>query len=252
MTELQQTIQGKAVPAVEQPGKTLSAEQAPLKAKPAEDTKKQKPVYAGRITLGVALVAIGLLITASLFLPGVDLLTVAKFAPLILVLLGTEILAASIRHGDRNVKVGFGLTLICLVLIAGSVGAAALPQIWQEYGPGYAVQQEKVQREYEKQFYSKINSMQVEQLQFSLDHSNQIAYATMAFADEFETKEEFAAAALPVVKALAQLETENAFLFAEDGKQELSLDLKAVYSLGNVTREELVKSTRVLAFDENG
>ena len=242
MTELQQNVQGEEATAIEQHGKTISAQQ----------TKKQKPVYAGRITLGAALIATGLLITASLFLPTVDFLTVAKFAPLILVLLGIEILIASVRHGDQNVKVGFGLTLICLLLIAGSVGAAVLPGLWQEYGPGYTVQQEKVQREYEEQFYSKINSTQVEHLQFSLNHSNQIAYATVAFADEFETKEEFAAAALPVVKVLAQLETGEAFLFAEDGKQEISLDLKAVYSLGNVTQEELVKITHVMALDENG
>ena len=201
----------------------------------------QSPVFVGRITLGVALIVVGLLVTASLFLPGVYLLTMAKFAPLILVLLGLEILVATVRYKEANVKVGFGMTLLCLILIFGAVGAAILPDVWEVYGPGRWERQEEIVQKLERSFYEQIDSTQVEQLSIYLDEQDKPINAYVNLAGEFTSAEGVAKTALPMVHKLAQLGIEEAHIEGQNTKQQWSLRLKGVYSLKEITEARLVE-----------
>ena len=217
-------------------------------AAPADRQKKkvpEKPIYAGRITLGVSLVVMGLLMTASLFLPTMDLLQIAKFAPLILVLLGIEILTAAFRYKNQNVRVGFGLTLLCLVLIFASVGAAVLPQVWQEYGPGRWEAQQAEEQQLTRRFYEEVDSTQLRVLQLLPDDRGGVSHAEVIFQDTFATKEAFVRAALPVVRTLADMDTQNAFISAEDDWNGMFMALNGVYSLNDVTEDRLLSTVEV-------
>ena len=69
---------------------TAAAPQIPPEAPrwnpaPAAPVKERR---VGRFTLGIALIASGLVLLATMFWPGFDLFTAIKFAPVILILIG--------------------------------------------------------------------------------------------------------------------------------------------------------------------
>ena len=86
--------QPDAAPAPEQAG-AAQPETAPA---PAPAPARRPPVRrVGTVTLGLSLIVTGLAITAYFFVPGFDIIFVAKLAPLVLVFLGAEVLWASVR-----------------------------------------------------------------------------------------------------------------------------------------------------------
>ena len=88
----------------------------------------------GTLTLGLALILVGGCILGYCFVPGFDLLAAAKLSPLLLVLMGLEILIGSFLKGDEY-RVNFGSVLLCLILVGCSLCVAALPMFWDYYGP---------------------------------------------------------------------------------------------------------------------
>lgn len=95
----------------------------------AEPPKKTRRV--GTITMGVCLVAVGIILILAIFLPAMDVLMIARFAPLVLVLLGAEILIAHIRHRDEKLRYDILSVIICILLIGCSLFAAAVPVFYQ-------------------------------------------------------------------------------------------------------------------------
>ena len=73
--------------------------------KPRSPTSPGAP--GGYLTLGVALILTGLLHHRQLYNAGLDIVTVAKMAPLVLVALGLEILWVTARHGSNRLKYDF-------------------------------------------------------------------------------------------------------------------------------------------------
>ena len=75
---------------------TAAAPQIPPEAPrwnpaPAAPVKERR---VGRFTLGITLIASGFILLATMFWPGFDLFTAVKFAPVILILIGVEILVS--------------------------------------------------------------------------------------------------------------------------------------------------------------
>lgn len=207
--------------------------------------KAEGAVYVGRITLGLALVAIGVLITASLFVPNINFLTVAKFAPLVLVLVGVEILIGAARSKGRPVKVGFGLSLICLFLIFGAVAAAMLPDIWTLYGPGNWEREEAIRRELTQSIYDRVDLSVVNDVQVNVYNTRPgqtpEANVHMNLLGDYEDESQFAADSLTVIKALKGLDLE--FLDIQGwGKTDLwYLRITPKGNLADLTPEQLQK-----------
>lgn len=200
-----------------------------------------RPVFVGRITLGLALIAVGLLVTGSLFFPNIPFLTVAKFTPLILVVLGAEILIGAMRNPGRNVKVGFGLIVLCLILIFGAVTAGVLPGVWEAYGPGRWQEQERMEEQVKRDFYSQVDSTKVRFAYVSLDDQGAIDDLGLEFTEKFPSAEAFAKEAAEIVRVLADMDVGNATIGGRSEKELWNLSLEGVFSQGEITPERVME-----------
>lgn len=81
----------------------------------------------GILTLGVSLVIFGILFLLRMFLPALDYLMVLKFWPIVLILLGAEVLLAVLlpqKEGNRPKFDGMSVLLICFLLLVSATLAA--------------------------------------------------------------------------------------------------------------------------------
>lgn len=85
----------------------------------------------GRVTLGISLVAAGVLLLIGLFNPSFSIFTAAKFAPVILILIGVEILANTFTAKGCRLRYDFLSMFVCFLLIFGSFGLAIIPAAYQ-------------------------------------------------------------------------------------------------------------------------
>ena len=208
------------------------------------------PVFVGRITLGLALIAVGLLVTGSLFIPNIPFLTVARFAPLILVVLGAEILIGVMRNPGRNVKVGFGLIFLCLILIFGAVTAGVLPGVWEMYGPGRWQEQERMEAQVKRDLYSYVDSTTVRVAYVSLDARENITDIGLEFTEKFPSGEAFAKEAAEVVHVLADMDVGNAAIGGRSEKELYNLSLEGVFSQGKITPERVMEVIQTAVYSD--
>jgi len=82
----------------------------------------------GVLTLGVALVAFGLLYLLRVFVPGWNYLTVLRFWPFVLILLGAEVLLSAFwprKEGEAPAKVDALSIVLLFVTLFMACGLAA-------------------------------------------------------------------------------------------------------------------------------
>ena len=91
--------------------------------------KKQRRV--GTVAFGLTLVAAGVLLVAKTFVPALDLITIARFAPVILVVLGVEVLIYAARP-DVVLKYDF-LSMFATAFILLLIGGASLVPLAVQY-----------------------------------------------------------------------------------------------------------------------
>lgn len=203
------------------------------------------PRYVGRFTLGIAMIIMGVLITAGLFHPTLDLTKLARLAPLMLVLLGAEILVAAARRGDHQVKVGFGMTILCLFIICGSACFAILPTIWEQHN---TIQWERMEKasNVEEQIYAQLPPATIKRLDVNFygdDFSHEPVYfhANVTLADTFPDKESFSEKAAEVLRVLAAYNLDQVYLEAgtEEDLYFVSVEHIGVYA--NVQAKDLQK-----------
>ena len=96
----------------------------------------------GTITMGSTLVLAGAAILLYIFYPSLNISLLLSLAPLVLIALGVEmIIMYIVRRGER-LRYDFVSTLMCILLIAFSVGSVYMSQFWNEYGPSSRARQE--------------------------------------------------------------------------------------------------------------
>ena len=80
----------------------------------------------GTFSLGLMLVAVGAILLASIFLPYIDVIGIMKFAPIVLIVLGIEVLVYAARP-DVKIKYDGVSIFLCIVIMltAGCSGALA-------------------------------------------------------------------------------------------------------------------------------
>lgn len=104
------------------------------------------PRRVGSVTMGLALIAAGLCILGVYFVPGFPAVTVFKLAPLVLVVLGAEMVWRS-RRGER-VRYDLASLLISLILLGAGCVASLVPMVLEYYRPGqYETVRAAAQRE---------------------------------------------------------------------------------------------------------
>lgn len=168
----------------------------------------------GTLTLGLALILVGGCILGYCFVPGFDLLAAAKLSPLLLVLMGLEILVGSFLKGDEY-RVNFGSVLLCLILVGCSLCAAALPMFWDYYGPEEEQREAQITSELSSTCYDQLKNSGVTDLDSHLnrytqaEHLNELTaadhlYVNVDLRGEYADAAAFARACQPVLSVLTQ------------------------------------------------
>lgn len=125
-----------------------SAPQAEQTPPPAAPQLPQKVRRVGTFAFGLVLIAAGVLLIAKILVPGFDLYTVAKFSPVVLIVLGVEVLIYAARP---NVKLKYDfLSMFGCAFILVVVGVSSLlPALWNYYGPAHELQMNQLRRQLE-------------------------------------------------------------------------------------------------------
>ena len=127
----------------------------PVQNSPAEPPKKVRRV--GTIAFAVLLIAGGVLLLAQQFMPKANLLAVLKFSPVILIVLGIEVLVYSTKP---NVKLKFdwlGILGCAFVLVV--VGTAALmPMAWKWLGIDNRTAENRLEQQVVDSMYQQLSA----------------------------------------------------------------------------------------------
>lgn len=111
----------------------------------------------GRVAFALLLIAAGILLLVQQFVPHFDLLSIVRFAPVLLIVLGAEILLYS-AWPDVQVKFDW-LSLVGCGFILVIVGCSSLvPVVWNLYGPQRDYAQNRYQKALQDQFYQALNA----------------------------------------------------------------------------------------------
>lgn len=101
---------------------------SPLRVQP------QKIRRVGTFTMGLSLMATGGAAIYSLFNPAINLLSIFRFTPVILIFLGLEILVFAILGGSK-LKYDFLSMVVCALLIGTTFCLSAIPFAYTHWGP---------------------------------------------------------------------------------------------------------------------
>lgn len=96
---------------------------------PAQPQPKGKTRRVGTFTMALCLIALGVILLLRLVLPQIDLIWVARLSPVVLILLGIEMLVANLRFKEEKLRYDGLSIFISLVLIACSLVAAVVPEL---------------------------------------------------------------------------------------------------------------------------
>lgn len=127
-------------------------------AAPAKE-EKQKVRRIGVYTMGISLVVIGTAILIGMFNPEFNLLLAAKLSPVILIVLGIEIIVSTTVFHKDKLKYDFWSGFICFLLVAFSITAAFLPILWRSYGPDREFTQRRIQNELQNDVYGSLKNI---------------------------------------------------------------------------------------------
>lgn len=258
----QPTPVSEPAPAAEQ------AAPAPVPVLPAPP--RRPPVRrVGTVTLGLSLIVTGLAITAYFFVPGFDIVSVAKLAPLVLVFLGAEVLWASARRkGEERLRLDFLAAFVSFVLICASLCAATLPAVWRWYGPDRSSTEERLSDELEEQLHAAFQGQDVldcngwvnlggyefdREMTLADLRAEDHAGANITLGGTGANGDEFAARVAALLPALRDAGVDRAYFYWSDDDESWDLDLDGVFDMNaDATRLSQMGRHQVQIVDEFG
>lgn len=264
--------QPNAAPTPE-PAGAAQPEAAPAPAAqpaPAPAPARRPPVRrVGTVTLGLALIVTGLAITAYFFVPGFDIIFVAKLAPLVLVFLGAEVLWASVRRkGEERLRFDFLAAFVGFVLICASLCAATLPAMWRWYGPERSATEQRLSAELEEQLLAAFQGQDVlgctgwvnlggyefdREMTLADLRAEDHAGANITLGGTVENGDEFAARVAALLPALRDADVDRAYFYWSDDDESWDLDLDGVFDMNaDATRLSQMARHQVQVVDEFG
>ena len=263
------------LPANEQPAPVSepapAAEQAAPAPVPVLPAPPRRPPVrrVGTVTLGLSLIVTGLAITAYFFVPGFDIISVAKLAPLVLVFLGAEVLWASARRkGEERLRLDFLAAFVSFVLICASLCAATLPAVWRWYGPDRSSTEERLSDELEEQLHAAFQGQDVldcngwvnlggyefdREMTLADLRAEDHAGANITLGGTGANGDEFAARVAALLPALRDAGVDRAYFYWSDDDESWDLDLDGVFDMNaDATRLSQMGRHQVQIVDELG
>ena len=263
------------LPANEQPAPVSepapAAEQAAPAPVPAPPAPPRRPPVrrVGTVTLGLSLIVTGLAITAYFFVPGFDIIFIAKLAPLVLVFLGAEVLwACARRKGEERLRLDFLAAFVSFVLICASLCAATLPAVWRWYGPDRSSTEERLSDELEEQLHTAFQGQDVldcsgwvnlggyefdREMTLADLRAEDHAGANITLGGTVENGDEFAARVAALLPALRDAGVDRAYFYWSDDDESWDLDLDGVFDMNaDATRLSQMGRHQVQIVDEFG
>ena len=258
----QPTPVSEPAPAAEQ------AAPAPVPDLPAPP--RRPPVRrVGTVTLGLSLIVTGLDITAYFFVPGFDIIFIAKLAPLVLVFLGAEVLwACARRKGEERLRLDFLAAFVSFVLICASLCAATLPAVWRWYGPDRSSTEERLSDELEEQLHAAFQGQDVldcngwvnlggyefdREMTLADLRAEDHAGANITLGGTVANGDEFAARVAALLPALRDAGVDRAYFYWSDDDESWDLDLDGVFDMNaDATRLSQMGRHQVQIVDEFG
>lgn len=263
------------LPANEQPAPVSepapAAEQAAPAPVPVLPAPPRRPPVrrVGTVTLGLSLIVTGLAITAYFFVPGFDIISVAKLAPLVLVFLGAEVLWASARRkGEERLRLDFLAAFVSFVLICASLCAATLPAVWRWYGPDRSSTEERLSDELEEQLHAAFQGQDVldcngwvnlggyefdREMTLADLRAEDHAGANITLGGTVANGDEFAARVAALLPALRDAGVDRAYFYWSDDDESWDLDLDGVFDMNaDATRLSQMGRHQVQIVDEFG
>ena len=263
------------LPANEQPAPVSepapAAEQAAPAPVPVLPAPPRRPPVrrVGTVTLGLSLIVTGLAITAYFFVPGFDIISVAKLAPLVLVFLGAEVLWASARRkGEERLRLDFLAAFVSFVLICASLCAATLPAVWRWYGPDRSSTEERLSDELEEQLHAAFQGQNVldcsgwvnlggyefdREMTLADLRAEDHAGANITLGGTVANGDEFAARVAAMLPALRDAGVDRAYFYWSDDDESWDLDLDGVFDMNaDATRLSQMGRHQVQIVDEFG
>lgn len=226
-----------------------AAEQAAPAPVPVLPVPPRRPPVrrVGTVTLGLSLIVTGLAITAYFFVPGFDIVSVAKLAPLVLVFLGAEVLWASARRkGEERLRLDFLAAFVSFVLICASLCAATLPAVWRWYGPDRSSTEERLSDELEEQMHAAFQGQDVldcngwvnlggyefdREMTLADLRAEDHAGANITLGGTVANGDEFAARVAALLPALRDAGVDRAYFYWSDDDESWDLDLDGVFDM---------------------
>ena len=119
--------------------------------------EKEKPVKRiGTFTMGLSLIYTGVLILCSAIIPDFNIVTALKFMPVILILLGAELLLSCFWGKERKIKYDILGSIISLILICGSLTASGLASAYEYYHVERNAEEVRIQSEITEKYSEKL------------------------------------------------------------------------------------------------
>lgn len=182
------------------------------------EVKVRRKRKTGMLTLGISLILVGAAALAAGFVKSFDMTLLIKWSPVILILLGAEIIYGSFKEGEEY-SVNFWCAAMCMVLFAASVCAALVPDIWDAWGPKSQERSLKIEAQFSDRCYEELKDSDISFLRGrvflygerceSLDElaapcSMEVEIMLDGYGD-YESAGDFAAAAEPVIKTIVSI-----------------------------------------------
>lgn len=125
------------------------------KTKAGPAARPQRVRRVGTLTMGLALIFAGCGLAAFLFWPQFDLALFLRFSPLLLILLGCEVIFFSLFSGPGvKLKYDFLSVFLCFVLIAGSFCLSTASLFFAYYTPQQAALRAQLKEELQARAYA--------------------------------------------------------------------------------------------------
>lgn len=213
----------------------------------------QKVRRVGTFAFGLVLIAAGVLILTAIFVPGWNPLPVLRFAPVILIVLGIEVLLYASRP-NVLLKYDFLSMVACAFIIVVVGGASIVPSLWAWIGPENQTRQMRVTAQLEDAVYDAITADRTlknvvtdtrtgiyndvffdANINDLSDLGRYGSYVRFTLAPTYDTAEKFAAACKKIMTACADLPiAEMDFQTAQNAFQEEPYPGFSLHSRGRI------------------
>ena len=124
---------------------------------PAAAPRPKKVRRVGTVAFALLLIAAGILLLVQQFVPDFDLLAIVRFAPVLLIVLGVEMLVYSAKP-DVKVKFDWLSVIGCTFILCIVGGASVLPYLWSVAGPERSYAQGRYTSQIQDQAYRALNA----------------------------------------------------------------------------------------------